>query len=334
MKRAYKYFKKELLSDNNVWNTLSILVSLIIFSPILLIILNITGESNNWLHIKENLLFNYVFSTLYLVIGVGIISTVIGVGCAWFVTYYNFSGRKYIEWLLILPMTIPTYIAAYSYYDILEIFNPFFNWCRANIGLEETIMIENILIYFIVIMLFSFVLYPYVYLSSKASLTIQGSRAIEAANTLGIPTNQLLWKVIIPIIRPGIIAGLSLVVMETLNDYAAVEYFGVSTLTIGIFRSWFGMYDMNSAIRLAFLLITFVFIVLAFEKVLRKGAKWFTSLGREKNTGTKIYCISGNVNNPCNVEEEKGVPLKDLIDIYLYKSFKQSIPLKNQNEIS
>ena len=210
MKRAYKYFKKELLSDNNVWNTLSILVSLIIFSPILLIILNITGESNNWLHIKENLLFNYVFSTLYLVIGVGIISTVIGVGCAWFVTYYNFSGRKYIEWLLILPMTIPTYIAAYSYYDILEIFNPFFNWCRDNIGLEETIMIENILIYFIVIMLFSFDLYPYVYLSSKASLTIQGSRAIEAANTLGIPTNQLLWKVIIPIIRPGIIAGLSL----------------------------------------------------------------------------------------------------------------------------
>ena len=84
----------------------------------------------------------------------------------------------------------------------------------------------------------------------------------------------MLWKVIIPIIRPGIIAGLSLVVMETLNDYAAVEYFGVSTLTIGIFRSWFGMYDMNSAIRLSFFLITFVFIVLAFEKILRKGAKY------------------------------------------------------------
>ena len=139
----------------------SIIVSLIIFLPILLIILNITAESDNWLHIKENLLFNYVFSTLYLVIGVGIISTVIGVGCAWFVTCYNFVGRKYIEWLLIIPMTIPTYIAAYSYYDILEIFNPFFNWCRENIGLEETIVIENILIYLIVIILFSFVLCPY-----------------------------------------------------------------------------------------------------------------------------------------------------------------------------
>ena len=128
LKRAYKYLEKEFISDNNIWNILSIIVSLFIFLPILLIIFNATAESNNWLHIKENLLFNYVFSTLYLVIGVGIISTVIGVGCAWFVTCYNFVGRKYIEWLLILPMTIPTYIAAYSYYDILEVFNPFFNW--------------------------------------------------------------------------------------------------------------------------------------------------------------------------------------------------------------
>ena len=302
LKSVYNYLKKEYLSGVNAWNTLSILVCLLVFLPIFLIILNVTSESENWLHIKENLLFDYIFSTLYLVIGVGIISTVIGVGCAWFVTYYNFSGRKYIEWLLILPMTIPTYIAAYSYYDILEIFSPFLIWCRKNIGLEETIMIENILIYFLVIILFSFVLYPYVYLSSKASLMIQGSRAIEAANTLGIPTNQLLWKVIIPIIRPGIIAGLSLVLMETLNDYAAVEYFGVSTLTIGIFRSWFGMYDINAAIRLAFFLITFVFIVLALEKVLRKGAKYDgkggnNSLERIELRGQKqlpviIFCLT------------------------------------------
>ena len=159
LKSVYNYLKKEYLSGVNAWNTLSILVCLLVFLPIFLIILNVTSESENWLHINENLLFNYIFSTLYLVIGVGIISTVIGVGCAWFVTYYNFSGRKYIEWLLILPMTIPTYIAAYSYYDILEIFSPFLIWCRKNIGLEETIMIENILIYFLVIILFSFVLY-------------------------------------------------------------------------------------------------------------------------------------------------------------------------------
>ena len=109
LKSVYKYLKKELLSGVNAWNIVSILVCLLVFLPIFLIIFNVTAESENWLHTKENLLFNYIFSTLYLVIGVGILSTVIGVGCAWFVTFYNFSGRKFIEWLLILPMTIPTY---------------------------------------------------------------------------------------------------------------------------------------------------------------------------------------------------------------------------------
>ena len=169
--------------------------------------------------------------------GVCIVSSTIGVGCAWFVTCYDFYGKKYVEWLLILPLTIPTYIAAYSYYDIIEYFNPILFWTRKKIGLDYTIMIENILIYVIIVMLFSFVLYPYIYLSSRASLILQGKRVIEAANTLGVPTNKLLRKVVIPIIRPGIIAGASLVIMETLNDYAAVEYFGLSTLTIGIFRS-------------------------------------------------------------------------------------------------
>ncbi len=274
MNKIYKYLKNELFFGINTWNFLSILAFLFIFLPIFLIIYNFNIESENWSHIKENLLFGYVSSTLYLVIGVGLMSTAIGVGCAWFVTCYDFYGRKYIEWILILPMTIPTYIAAYSYYDILEIFNPFFNWSRNNLGLEKTIFVENTLIYLIVIFLFSFVLYPYVYLSSKASLLVQGSRAIEAANTLGIPTNKLLWKVIIPIIRPAVIAGTSLVIMETLNDYAAVEYFGISTLTIGIFRSWFGMYDMESALRLSSFLITFVFLILVFEKFNRKGAKY------------------------------------------------------------
>ena len=135
-------------------------------------------------------------------------------------------------------------------------------------------------IYLIVIILFSFVLYPYVYLSTKASLMVQGCRTIEAANTLGIPTNKLLRKVIIPIIRPAIIAGASLVVMETLNDYAAVEYFGISTLTIGIFRSWFGMNDIASALKLSSFLIIFVFVILVFEKLYRKGAKYNNEGGK------------------------------------------------------
>lgn len=303
MKKVTRYFKNELLFKMNGWNLISIVISLVIFMPIFLIVYNYNFQSENWLHIKENLLFRYLSSTIYLVLGVCVLSTIIGVGCAWFVTCHNFYGRKYLEWILILPMTIPTYIAAYSYYDILEIFNPFFNWTRKNIGIKETIMIESTLIYLIVIALFSFVLYPYIYLSARASLVIQGNRLIEAANTLGTSTDKIFSKVVFPIIRPAIIAGSSLVVMETLNDYAAVEYFGISTLTIGIFRSWFGMNDMASALKLSTYLITFVFLFLVAERFYRRKEKYNNTrankhsynrinLGRKKSIIVLIFCIA------------------------------------------
>ena len=301
MKKITKYFREQFIFRMNGWNFISIIISLLIFIPIFLIIYNYNFHSDNWYHIKENLLFKYLSSTVYLVLGVCTLSTIIGVGCAWFVTCHNFYGRKYMEWILILPMTIPTYIAAYSYYDILEILNPVFNWTRKNIGIKETSMIENFLIYLIVIALFSFVLYPYIYLSVRASLLIQGNRLIEAANMLGISTNKIFRKVVLPIIRPAIIAGSSLVVMETLNDYAAVEYFGISTLTIGIFRSWFGMNDMASALKLSTYLIAFVFLFLITEKYYRRKEKYnnirgnsdsYTriSLGRKKTIMVLILC--------------------------------------------
>ena len=254
----------------NSWNFFSIIASLIIFIPIIIIITNFNAEAENWSHIKENLLFSYISSTLLLVIGVGLTSTIIGVGCAWYVSCYEFYGRKFIEWILILPMTIPTYIAAFSYYDTIENFNSFFLWCRNNIGLDLTMRIENTIVYLVVIILFSFVLYPYVFLSVRASLMIQGSRVIEAANTLGLPTNILLKKIIIPIIRPAIIAGVSLVVMETLNDYAAVEYFGISTLTVGIFIMVRNVRCQSALIIV--LLIMLAFLLLVLEKIYRKGA--------------------------------------------------------------
>ena len=178
----------------NSWNFSSILIVLMIFAPIFLIIYNFNIESDNWSHIRENLLGKYILSTLCIVLGVSILSTIIGVGSAWYVTCHDFSGRKTLEWMLILPMTIPTYIAAYAYYDILELLNPIFNWFRINIGINETILVESFLIYLIVIILFSFVLYPYVYLSVRASLLISGNRLIESAITLGLPYYQLVTK--------------------------------------------------------------------------------------------------------------------------------------------
>ena len=112
-----------------------------------MVILSSHEYSDNWNHIKEFLLLKYTFSTLILVIGVGILSLIFGVGTAWIVSVYEFYGRKIIQWLLIIPLTIPTYIIAYSYYDILDYFNPIYIWARENYGSNFLILIDSLVIY-------------------------------------------------------------------------------------------------------------------------------------------------------------------------------------------
>ena len=273
------YIKRELYFKLNPWTIVSLIICFLIFSPIFIIIINFNIQTENWAHIKEYLLLKYIFSSSLLVIGVGLISTIIGVGCAWIVTCYNFHGKRLIEWTLLLPMTVPTYIVAYSYYDILELFNPLFIWSRKNIGIKYTLIFDEFLVFFIVIILFSFVLYPYIYISTRASLMLQGNRLVEAANMLGYKSSSIFFKVILPMIKPAIAAGLSLVVMETLNDYAAVEYFGISTLTIGIFRSWFGMNDISSALKISAFLVLFILLILVLERLARGQEKYFNRTG-------------------------------------------------------
>ena len=273
------YIKRELYFKLNPWTIVSLIICFLIFSPIFIIIINFNIQTENWAHIKEYLLLKYIFSSSLLVIGVGLISTIIGVGCAWIVTCYNFHGKRLIEWTLLLPMTVPTYIVAYSYSDILELFNPLFIWSRKNIGIKYTLIFDEFLVFFIVIILFSFVLYPYVYISTRASLMLQGNRLVEAANMLGYKSSSIFFKVILPMIKPAIAAGLSLVVMETLNDYAAVEYFGISTLTIGIFRSWFGMNDISSALKISAFLVLFILLILVLERLARGQEKYFNRTG-------------------------------------------------------
>jgi len=275
----------------------------IIFIPLILVVLNSYQYSDYWNHIKEFLLFKYTFSTLILVIGVGILSLIFGVGAAWIVSVYEFYGRKVIQWLLIIPLTIPTYIIAYSYYDILDYFSPIFIWVRENYGSNFLILIDSLVIYSVVISLFTFVLYPYVYLSTKASLSIQCNRLIEAAYTLKFSPFETFFKVMLPVLKPAIIAGLSLVIMETLNDYGAVEYFGISTLTIGIFRSWFGMNDLTGAIKISTFLLSFVFLFLILERILRGNERYNNktgtrfrlnriSLSKKKTALVWIFCCT------------------------------------------
>jgi len=190
------------------------------------------------------------------------------------VTAYKFPGDQILKWALVLPLAIPTYIAAYAYFDILDILNPFLIWVRSIFGFEAMQIVNNVLVYFFTALILGSVLYPYVYLLTRASFSLQGNRFIEVARSLGHSRNSIFWKIILPLSRPAIVAGISLVIMETLSDYGAVKHFGVQTFTYGIFRTWLGMGDLASALRLAVVLLAFTLTILYFEKKIRAQARY------------------------------------------------------------
>ena len=270
----FRVLKNEILFKLNGWTFVSFIIGLFIIIPIAFVAIQFNNSSENWHHIQENVLYKYIYSTLILVLGTGVLSVFFGVITAWIISFYEFPGRKLLEWGLILPLTIPTYIAAYSYYDVLETFTPLMLWIRNNISFSAMNLFNDFMVYFVTIIVLSSVLFPYVYLSTRASFLMQGNKLIESAKILGHLPGQIFWNLILPLSRPAIVAGLSLVIMETLNDFGAVEYFGISTFTTGIFRSWMGMDDVGSALRLSSYLMFFVLLLMYFEKRMRGNAKF------------------------------------------------------------
>ena len=250
-----------------------------------------TYSVDSWEHLKETVLFRYLKGSFILVLGTAFITILVGVSCAWLVSCCEFSGRQFFEWALILPLAIPTYIAAYAYFDLLDFLNPLLIWVRINFSFAVMSQLNDILVYLVTILVLSSVLYPYVYLLARSSFSNQGSQLIEAAHVLGHKPSSIFWRVALPLARPAIVAGASLVIMETLNDYGAVKHFGIPTFTTGIFRSWLGMDDISGALRLAACLMFFILLLLLIEKWLRQGARFNT--GKSSSQPFKRYPING-----------------------------------------
>ena len=259
----------------------------LIFFPIGEILLSINSQSSNWSHLKETVLLTYFLNSFILVFGTAFISLIFGVSSAWLISNYQFKYGKILEWALVLPLAIPTYIAAYAYFDILEMFNPLLVWVRNSINIEAMQLLNDSLVYFVTILVMSSVLYPYIYLLARSAFLKQGKQLRDAAKTLGYNEKSVFWKIALPMARPAIIAGVSLVVMETLNDYGAVKHFGIPTFTSGIFRTWLGMGDLVGALQLSAVLIFFIFLLLALEKQARSRSKYHDSL-HSKPTSKKI----------------------------------------------
>ena len=213
-----------------------------------------------------------------MVVGVSILTTVFGVSSAWWVATTNFPFRKHLEWLLILPLAIPTFINGVTYAGLIDYTGPIRVFLRSVPWLSDFNM--DIMNRGGVIAVMSFVLYPYVYLTSRAVFSLQSSSLIEASRTLGAGHFKTFFKVVLPVAWPGIFSGLLLVIMEVLNDYGTVHYYGVSTFTTGIFKSWLSLGDLPSAVLLAIILILFVLVLLFLEERFRGKKKFESSEGK------------------------------------------------------
>ncbi|AXX93288.1 ABC transporter permease [Malaciobacter molluscorum LMG 25693] len=275
----------------------SVFLTLLISTPAIIIFLYLfIGHSDNWQHLKDTLLFTYISNSLYIMIGVAILTGILGFSTAYLTSIYTFKFSKFFHYALILPFAMPTYIVAYIYGGMFNVAGTVTQFVLRvldkninEIPFFDIMSIEG------AILVMSFVLYPYVYLICKSYLSFESASIIDAAKTFNLSSWQILRKVIIPISRPAIVAGVTLAVMEAVADFGVVDYYGVNTFVTGIFKTWFGMGSINDAAKLASILMTFVFLLIILERIQRKNkvfkssGKDFKPINKVKLTGFKSF---------------------------------------------
>lgn len=266
----------------NGFAALSTIFMLMIVLPNIDVILHLFEKPNeNWYHIKEYLLNDYIKNTTVIALFTGILTMIIGTSLAWLVSAYDFPMRRFFRWSLALPLAIPPYIAAYTYAGILGYTGGIQTFIRNTLNINVNQKYFDIMSIQGAIFIFTIFLLPYVYMVVRSYLEKQAASLVESARMLGENSLGIFLRVVVPISRGVIVAGVTLVILEVLSDYGVVSYFGIQTFSTAIFKSWFSMSDVDSAIRLAGILIVGVLIVMTSEKLLR-GRKKYSS------TNTKI----------------------------------------------
>jgi len=227
----------------------AIAVAALLLAPIAMVLGGAFAPGQgSWQHLTATVLPDYIASTLWLGLGVAFGVMLTGVSSAWLVTTYRFPGRTLFEWALILPMAVPGYVIAYAYTDFLQFAGPVQSALRTITGWQAgEYWFPDIRSLGGAILVFSLVLYPYVYLLARAAFLEQSANLVEAGRLLGRGAWGTFFRVALPLARPAIAAGTSLALMETLADFGAVSYFGVQTFTTGIYRAWLSMGDATAA---------------------------------------------------------------------------------------
>jgi iron(III) transport system permease protein len=217
----------------------------------------------------------YAANTLWLLIGVGAGVVGVGVSTAWLTAMHEFPGRRTFEWALILPLAMPAYVIAFVYTDLLQFVGPVQTWLRDVTGWAKSdYWFPDVRSLGGAVVMFIFVLYPYVYLLARGAFLERSASPLEAGRTLGLGNAAVFFRVALPLARPAVVAGTALALMETIADFGAVSYFGVPTFTTGIYQAWFSMGERVVAAQLSAALLGFVVLVLLLER-LSRGRKRF-----------------------------------------------------------
>ena len=272
------------------WSLGAALIALIVVAPIVAVFgFAMFPKENIWPHLMSTTLPRYMKNTVVLMTGVGFLTMMVGTGAAWLVSRYDFPGRRWLEYLLLLPLGIPAYIGAYALVDFLEYAGPvqtalraFFGWTSA-----RDYWFPEIRSMGAAILVLSAALYPYVYLLTRNAFREQSAASEEVAQSLGAGAWGRFWRVGAPLARPAVAAGVAIVMMESVNDFGTVDYFAVQTLTTGIFSVWLQANNAGGAAQIACVVLVLVVMLVMLEKASRRRMRFFNLSTRHRPVARK-----------------------------------------------
>lgn len=267
-------------AGSGLWSVGAVVIAALVVAPIAAVIwIALFPRENIWPHLMETTLPRYLGNTVLLTAGVGLLSSAVGAGAAWLISMYRFPASRWLEWLLLLPLAIPAYVGAYALVDFLDYSGPVQVALRGAMGWQSAAdyAFPAIRSRWAAVLVLSAALYPYVYLLTRAAFHEQSGSSYEVARALGAGPLALFWRVGLPLARPAIAAGAAIAMMETVADYGVVDYFGVQTLTTGIFTTWLEGGNAGGAAQIAVLILSMVLVLIALERIGRRRARYFQS---------------------------------------------------------
>ncbi|MCF6320748.1 MAG: iron ABC transporter permease [Rhizobiaceae bacterium] len=258
------------------YSVITFFIALLIVLPIIsLFVLAMGGDGQSFTHIVKNVLPRVGPTTIIMLIEIGVLTAIAGFVSAWLVSFFDFPGRRIFSWALMLPLAVPTYLAAYGFVEFFSFTGPIQTAIRAIGGYTS---IRDYWFFEVrsttgAAVVLSLVLYPYVYMAVRAIFHFQGAHIVESARSLGAARRRVLVEILLPMARPAVVLGVTLALMEAINDIGAMEYLGVETLTFSVFNLWLNQDDMAGAAQLALFLLIVVFVLIRLERWARKGRK-------------------------------------------------------------